>query len=140
MTSEYSIGGVHHPDVESDPSKASPIVIPGPAEEVAQKIGSVSPEGVPADPKIGPAGLHWLVVLAGLVIVLVSLGMGLLVDPAAGFAMLGIGGLAFLFSPGFLVAFARAHEREEVAKTMSDRVESHREVIRVKDPSKPRSA
>lgn len=129
---------VHHVDVETDPHKSHPMVIPGDAEEVADEIQSVSPDGRPADSKMGPAGLHWLLVLAGLGILLVSVLVAVTIDPAAGVVMLLVGGVAFVFSPGFFVAWARATEREEVSRTMSDREEDHPQVIVMKNP--PRAA
>lgn len=138
MTNSPSERTVHHPDVEADPSKASPVIIPGPVEEVAQAIDAISPEGRPAYAKIGPGGMHWLVAVAGMVILITSVAVGLLISPTTGLVMFLVGGVAFVLSPGFFVAFARAHEREEVAKTMSDRNEPHPAVVHVKDPSEPR--
>jgi hypothetical protein len=92
------------------------VIIEGNAEQIARETAAVSPENRPADPKMGPKALR-LEVLAlwGLVLVL-SIALGVFMNPFAGIAAFAIGTIGVMFNPVVGAASKRAEEREPIAE------------------------
>lgn len=103
----------HLADVHA--TAAAVAVMPGSAQRNAEEIQAVSPEGVPADPKLGPAGIRGVMgimiafVLIASAISAIWIGWLALVIGALGIAML-------FFNPALWAARDRAHDREIVVE------------------------
>lgn len=107
----------HAADVERAATSAT--VMPGSHVRNADEIQSVSPEGRPADPKVGPAGIRGIMI-AMIAIVLVAcaiatIWIGWYALPVAGFIIAII-----CVNPALWAARDRAHDREEVLKHRID--------------------
>lgn len=94
--------------------------MPEPAGDAADRIQSASPEGRPADSKVGPAGLWVMVLLGWLVIVAVGVLVGAWQGWAYGIAIIAFGTLVMTFNPVVLAQAGRAKERREVILTDQD--------------------
>ncbi len=101
-------------DEEDLPAPSATFLMPGGAERVAEEIREASPEGTPADPKVGPAGLWTLIALSWLLIAATAVGLGLWFDWVLGAAVLGLGTMAMFANPVLYATSSRAKERREV--------------------------
>lgn len=114
-------GGPRAGEVEGDnppqhiARPALPLTIEGPRAEIAEEINQLSPEGSPADAKVGPGLLAAEVGLAVLIFTAMAVGLGLWLGWTAGIAIFAIGMAALLFNPAAIAALLRMKERKVVA-------------------------
>ncbi|MEK6701881.1 MAG: hypothetical protein AABZ53_06435 [Planctomycetota bacterium] len=95
-------------------SPALTVVMPGSAEQNAQEIKAISPEGRPADPKAGPGALYGFLLLAILLLAVASLASVPWLGWAGAAMGLGFGALALCFNPELAATLSRAAERRHV--------------------------
>jgi len=80
-------------------------------ETAERRVAEVSPEGAPADRRLGSGRLgHLLIAFASSVLV-VGLVLALLLDLVAGIVLLLVGGITIVMNPEVWAALARRKER-----------------------------
>jgi len=102
---------------DHDKQKKPPLAMPGPPEVVAQEIEAISVEGRPGDPKSAPRMLWREITIGMVLVVILSLGLGLIFEPAIGVVALIFGTLGLLLNPVVSAASSRANERQRVLET-----------------------
>ena len=94
-------------------------VMPGNSTRNADEIQSVSPEGRPADPKVGPAGIRGIMVAMVVAVLaacsIATIWVGWYALPIAGFIIAII-----CINPALWAARDRAHDRRRVIKHRID--------------------
>lgn len=100
----------------NDPLKqpAFAVEMPGSAKRNAEEIQAISPEGMPADPKAGPGALYRYIILAGMLLVVLSLAMVPFIGWAASVMAMSFSLIAMAINPSVLSTFRRADERRRV--------------------------
>jgi hypothetical protein len=94
---------------------ALPLTIEGPKEQVGEEIAELSPEGKPADAKVGPGLLVMEIALAAVIFAAVAIGVGLWLGWPAGVVLFVIAMMGLAFNPAAIAAFLRMKERGKVA-------------------------
>lgn len=103
-------------DQGTDPN----LVIPGDHERIATETARISPENRPADAKAGPRALRLEILALWGLVVLLSVGIGIWVNPFAGVAAFAIGTVGLMFNPVVGAAEKRAEERRVIARRHTD--------------------
>jgi hypothetical protein len=112
----------------NDPLKQPAFVVemPGSLERNAEEIQAISPEGMPADPKAGPGELYRYVILAGILLVVLSLALVPFIGWAASVMAMSFSLIAMAINPSVLSTFRRADERRRVLENRDDKPDSPR--------------
>lgn len=105
------------PAAEEETRAAQTVVMPGNAEESAEEIAQVSPERRPADARVGPAGVSWMIIGTFALLFAASLISAIWIGWAAAIAafMIALMGL-FFFNPVMGAASQRIEDRKEAVK------------------------
>jgi hypothetical protein len=83
----------------------------------AADIAAVSPEGAPANPKLGSSGIAKLIALSVLAVIVASLLAGVIISPAAGWGVFVVSMLlAVVINPVIYASVLRARERDYAAQ------------------------
>lgn len=102
-------------DETTDANAADKVVVmPGSAAGNAVEVSRVSPEGTPADAKVGPRGMRLLMVAAGIVILTAAAISVAFIGVAGALVMAAFGIAALVFNPVMAAAAGRAQDRKEV--------------------------
>jgi hypothetical protein len=80
----------------------------------ADAIESSSPEGRPAHPNVGPAGITLLALLPFVIIALAAVALALFIDIAIGVAVGLLGTIIFALNPQLWAGIFRAQERNRI--------------------------
>ncbi len=82
--------------------------------DLSARISEASPEGVPANPKLGARGIGLILVAAIVLIMFAAVLLAIFLDPTAGIVLAIVGVLVFMFNPDTWAAIFRAKERSDV--------------------------
>jgi hypothetical protein len=116
---------VHTEELVEEGRADREMFISGGEAEVAEEIRQVSAEGMPADARMGPGAIRWMLAGAWLVMAAAATVVGLMMNWLAGFVVLLIGSLSLLFNSAILAGSARIRERARIVEEHREREHPH---------------
>jgi len=90
------------------------------AEDLAERIAQISPEGRPAHPGASPAKIGLIIVCSGIGVILLGVIGAFFIDVAVGLVVAVLGLIMLAMNPQVWAGAARAKERARVAQSKSD--------------------